>query len=166
MSSERGNNNFRSLLSTFQVASGIKATSSPLPEKHAKNKKDEIKNVVESPPPSSKAATVTASGNDDIIKERLRDIWRTTTIRHSMKQLSTLPKSSLQSNNYIKSQNDHVHIAICMCVVDQVPHEDIWKEWMKPTELHIPSINQTIKVTSELYIHAKSPESITSEWLR
>ena len=160
MASDQGNNNFRSLLSNFQIASGIKATSSHSLEKHPK-KKDEI-NVVESPPSLS---TTTATGKDDRIKKSLRDIWRTATIRHSMKQLSTLPKSSPQSNNN-KSHNDHVHIAICMCVVDEVPHEDIWKEWMKPTELHIPSINQTINVTSELYIHAKSPESITSEWSR
>jgi hypothetical protein len=45
------------------------------------------------------------------------------------------------------------HLAVCLCIVDDLPHEEIWKYWMQDG-------------AAELYLHAKHPEKIKSDWAR
>ena len=49
-------------------------------------------------------------------------------------------------------------IAICLVIVDGLYHEDIWRRWIAGGE--------DTPYRAELYIHAKFPEKISSEWVR
>lgn len=69
---------------------------------------------------------------------------------------------------------DSVHIAVCATIVQEFPHEALWKKWIEETggdiqiytdeKSHDSSIN--IKASAQLYVHAKQPESIQSTWLK
>lgn len=53
------------------------------------------------------------------------------------------------------------YIAICIVIVDQLYHEEIWKKWMDTgnTETESPYV-------AEIFVHSKHPEKIESTWLR
>mmetsp|Transcript_38500 Transcript_38500/g.39185 ORF Transcript_38500/g.39185 Transcript_38500/m.39185 type:complete len:414 (-) Transcript_38500:96-1337(-) len=72
----------------------------------------------------------------------------------SNRPLSTC--QTLSSN----TSNECYTIAICLIIVDSLPFEDIWKEWMAQSS--IP--NCLFK--TRLIIHAKYPERIRSNWVR
>jgi hypothetical protein len=72
-----------------------------------------------------------------------------------------------------------VHIAVCATIVNEFPHEALWKKWMDETggEFSINDDNCDILqrltddnmayfASAEMYVHAKNPERIQSEWLR
>ena len=117
---------------------------------------------------------------------------------HRMQQVASL-KKVIQNSNSIKkgsiSTNCHVHLAVCVLIVDDLPHEKIWKRWMASgnepppaangkneecekehdktvpakVESHgdVPNDNeQKIFSSAELFIHAKFPEKISSSWVR
>lgn len=79
-----------------------------------------------------------------------------------------------------KQQNIHnassVHIAICATIVDDFPHEALWKKWMDQTggefslddgdDGVLQRSGENIVASAEMYVHAKNPERIQSEWLR
>jgi len=48
-------------------------------------------------------------------------------------------------------------IAICLVIVDALPHELIWREWME---------QGNDRFSARLFIHAKHPDRIQSPWLR
>jgi hypothetical protein len=62
-------------------------------------------------------------------------------------------------------------IAICLVIVDTLHHEDIWREWMDAANSEpqvsdsTPSAQET-PYKAELFIHAKKPESVQSEWVK
>ena len=63
------------------------------------------------------------------------------------------------------NEAEHNTVAICVVIVDSLHHEDIWREWVESsTTLHYTE--DTIRYKAELFIHAKHPEKITSEWVR
>lgn len=72
------------------------------------------------------------------------------------------------------NDRDSVHIAICATIVQEFPHEMLWKKWIDETGGNIsidPSTSdsgekKSIKTSAELYIHAKNPEGVQSEWLK
>ncbi|KAL7436208.1 hypothetical protein ACHAXM_005075 [Skeletonema potamos] len=71
------------------------------------------------------------------------------------------------------------HIALLFLTIDDLPHEHIWKEWLKPSssnknaELTTKSSHEAISSSSSnetpmvsVLCHAKFPDRIKSEWLR
>jgi hypothetical protein len=46
-----------------------------------------------------------------------------------------------------------IHLAVCLCIVDDLPHEEVWKHWIESS-----------KENASLYIHAKHPEKVTSQY--
>jgi hypothetical protein len=50
-------------------------------------------------------------------------------------------------------------IAICLVIVDCLHHEDIWKEWIEQG-------NSSSEYKARLFIHAKHPEKIKSNWVQ
>jgi hypothetical protein len=63
-----------------------------------------------------------------------------------------------------KSDREHCHstssspppqqfLAVCLCIVDDLPHEEIWKYWMQDG-------------AAELYLHAKYPQKVKSDWVK
>ena len=65
-----------------------------------------------------------------------------------------------------------VQIAVCATIVDDFPHEALWRKWMDETggEFLINDDNcddnMAYFASAEMYVHAKNPERIQSEWLR
>lgn len=51
-------------------------------------------------------------------------------------------------------------IAICITIVDVLPHEHIWRQWLE----HATAQSSPYK--AELYIHAKNPDRIRSRWVK
>jgi len=47
-----------------------------------------------------------------------------------------------------------LYLAICLCIVDELPHEQVWKYWIGDGS------------QASLYLHAKHPEKITGEWAK
>ena len=55
------------------------------------------------------------------------------------------------------------HIAILILSIDDLPHEHIWKEWVKSSSRDDDSSSS---VLVSIIIHAKFPERITSSWMK
>lgn len=52
---------------------------------------------------------------------------------------------------------DHSFIAICCVIVDDLPHEEIWKAWLaQSNEKH----------SARLFVHAKEPQKVRSSWVK
>ncbi len=47
-------------------------------------------------------------------------------------------------------------VAICVIIIDELIHEDIWREWSETGR----------QSSAQFYIHAKHPNRIKSEWVR
>ena len=78
-----------------------------------------------------------------------------TTLLEATTQLwhfSQLKKSMKRKNHETSIPSPLLHLAVCLCIVDDLPHEDIWKYWIKDGS------------EASLYLHAKHPEMIASEW--
>jgi hypothetical protein len=91
---------------------------------------------------SSDIATASTAVTGDTVLERL-------------KKLSYL--NSLKSICPRISQPSHQKtIAMCLVIVDSLPHEEIWRAWTE----------QDSEYRAQLYIHAKHPDKITSPWAR
>eukprot|EP01038_Epipyxis_sp_PR26KG_P015105 gene15105-20323_t len=52
------------------------------------------------------------------------------------------------------------NICICIIIVDELIHEDIWRFWLEDVKKHSSSSRAILK------IHAKYPENIKSEWVK
>ncbi len=51
-------------------------------------------------------------------------------------------------------------IAICLIIVNELHHEEIWRYWIENCQ------GEQEEYGAELIIHAKEPDSISSEWVR
>lgn len=49
-------------------------------------------------------------------------------------------------------------IAICLVIVDELYHEEIWRRWLETSG--------ESSYEAELFIHAKSPDKVESNWVR
>jgi hypothetical protein len=59
-------------------------------------------------------------------------------------------------------------IAICIVIVDELYHEDIWKHWLSENESSASSSSssaQSREYDARFYIHAKRPDRV-SDWVR
>eukprot|EP01031_Cornospumella_fuschlensis_P032007 gene32007-38700_t len=56
-------------------------------------------------------------------------------------------------------------IAICVVIVDELYHEEIWKAWLA-TNSSSQSASKRFNYHAELFIHAKYPDRIQSEWVK
>jgi hypothetical protein len=105
----------------------------------------------------SKRQTLTdTSKNSKSLKELTTSLWQRSELRNSVKELT----KDAPSDDSSPKQNDlhPIHLSICLCIVDSLPHADIWKEWMEDTI--DPSIS------ASMFIHAKHPEKVTHSWTR
>lgn len=51
-------------------------------------------------------------------------------------------------------------IAICLVIVDRLFHEDIWRAWLSQAD------HPDARYSARLFIQAKHPEKVQSEWVR
>ena len=180
-------NDFASLLSVFRDATSTSTTSSAA----GSSKRDtNNKTSSASSPTQKKPATLSKSNAIDPtstkdpsfsapqLKERIERILRIQQIRQSTKVDDD--KCPTDNNN---AKNKSLHIAICATIVDEFPHEALWRKWITETggELILDDDNvssevdakstlktnsSSIMTTAEMYVHAKNPERVRSEWLR
>lgn len=47
-------------------------------------------------------------------------------------------------------------VAVCLVIVDKLPHEVIWRHWME---------SESEAYSARLFIHAKNPDKVTSPWV-
>jgi len=99
------------------------------------------------------------------MKERAESLMRTAQIRRAT-------SSSVRNKNVGNTYD--IHIAICACIIDDFPHENIWRAWIDTDMINRDSsesysnsgIEMKGNISAEIYIHAKSPEKIKSPFVR
>ena len=107
------------------------------------------------------------------MKAHVERLLRISSIRKSAASATKLETNSSSSGD----QRDSLHIAVCATIVQDFPHEKLWKKWIEETGGDISfsigstssndsSCRPTVKASAELYVHAKKPEGIQSEWLK
>ena len=88
--------------------------------------------------------------------------------KNTLEKLEKLAFARSSSTLYAKPSNDDTigngidcnTIAICLVIVEELLHEDIWKQW-------IEDVNTSDRLyKAKLIIHAKNPENIKSEWVK
>lgn len=185
---------FRSLLATFQEATGTAqppAIQKPQSARYGTNERT-----------NQSAISETQSNIDPtFLKQHIGRLWGMSNIRKVMqgnaeKEKSAISFSSLSngiSGNLDGASIVDIHIVVCAVIVDNFPHEDIWRKWMDSGETTSSSsnspVNQSssagngkntkinneqtnkcdnvkIRATAEMFIHAKSPEKIKSDWVK
>lgn len=75
------------------------------------------------------------------------DLWRVSQIKQSTRGPTTAKTEKKKA----------LHISVCVCVVDDLPHEEIWKEWLA---------GSNERISASVHVHAKLPERINSPWVR
>lgn len=85
-------------------------------------------------------------------------------------------KSSYQASRANSATNDakitkggkRRHIALLFLTIDDLPHEHIWKEWLKSSSSQEDNSSSSSNETPMVSVlcHAKFPDRIKSEWLR
>ena len=170
---------FKSLLSVFQDATGSSAASSRKGSNNNRNggaggsnnqpiititnqKKNDEVDLESSTDPNFSAS---------LMKQRIERVLSIQQIRKSTASGSVGSKPinvGGQTNN--DASQTSFHLAVCATIVEDFPHEELWKRWMTSTTIDIPNINNTndnaeeatntISCSSELYIHAKHAKQI------
>ena len=106
------------------------------------------------------------------MKERIERLLRIQQIRKSTAAATaTSAEDDGRSNQTSSSSSSEFHLAVCATIVDDFPHEQLWKRWITPTTIDISHNNNKMKETkiscsAELYIHAKHPQHIKSSYLK
>ena len=96
-----------------------------------------------------------SSSKEKSLIELTTNLWRRSQLRQSMQLLSSKTESQRRLE---KEGKDHIHLAICLCIVDCLPHAAIWEEWIRG--------NNDSQVSASLYVHAKQPEKVVYPWVR
>ncbi|KAL9178337.1 hypothetical protein ACHAXT_001765 [Thalassiosira profunda] len=192
---------FQSLLSVFQDATssskpgGGGGRGPPDPSRGAAAGKQNgaAASAPKAPPPIDPTSTTDPSFSAPLLKQRIEKVMRVQQIRRS----AAAGNSSAQDGHAGKEgekERREVHIAICATIVDEFPHEALWRKWMEGTggefdvarsanngvatngkahtsdagEGNSSNNNEStpFAASAELYVHAKNPERVRSEWVR
>ncbi|KAL7529128.1 hypothetical protein ACHAXR_002806 [Thalassiosira sp. AJA248-18] len=203
-------NDFHSLLSVFRDATTSSSSRTVNPNitsaatkssgggerqqrsaaSHKKNGKTQPLSDTTSKSPIDPASTKDPSFSAPLLKERIERILRIQQIRQS-----TSNNNAKHDNSGFVQTKSSVKIAICATIVDEFPHEVLWRKWMEETggEFTVADNDETCEKSNtvgkgekfdgeeaeqnesesmklishaELYVHAKNPECVRSEWLR
>ena len=160
---------FRSLLSSFQDATGTTTSRKQASSSSTTKSQSSISTTIEN--------ETQAACQKDIEK-----LWRTTQIQNSFQRNN----NNNNSTNHDTSGNSDIdkkplHIAICATIVDQFPHEEIWKKWLLeqdddnntattngPINTNNNTNHNNSNITASIHIHAKNPNKIRNHksWLK
>ena len=181
---------FQSLLSTFKAATGDPRA----PPKAERRRSDPSR---ANPSSSSAVLGTNTNPNDDTkskanertapsapaqptksLLEATTELWRIAEIRRSAAGMREKARSStVDTSNGSNSSNarDGFHLAMCACVVDDLPHEEVWRRFMQKDSFEVnnaiggaesSSSTTSIPATAEIYIHAKHPDRLRTSWAR
>jgi hypothetical protein len=107
------------------------------------------------------------------LKESLERLWNVSSLRKKIQILDQpMAKETLGEQKGDIPSHHHIHVAVCACIVDSLPHEHIWRRWIHP--VRTPPDNPksdndkaaTISYSADMYIHAKFPRRIQSPWVK
>ena len=179
---------FQSLLSTFKAATGDPLAGSAsrkdshtktngkspasdgTPSKHISAKVDtKPKTNTETSGagnPGTAASLAPSQSNKSLI-EATTDLWRIAEIRRSAAGMRKAALGSTSSSSTVSDSTapNGFHMAVCACVVDELPHEEVWRRFMQ-NDTFTAGGNGTLSASAELYIHAKHPDRLRSSWAR
>ena len=119
------------------------------------------------------------------IHDSIAQLWRVSRLRretlHQNLHLGNhVPPEELSTNSLlmdsctnqtavIETNTIQFHLAICVCIIDSLVHEPIWKEFVGG-DCNSSQGGQThpltLSTSAEIYIHAKYPERIRSSWVK
>jgi len=179
---------FQSLLSVFQDATGSapsrrnNASSSSggggaaNGSQQSSSSTKKKSNHDEVPDQVDLESTTDPNFSSSLMKQRIERVLRIQQIRKSTKQppVNSIDVGGDQNNiinDVSQKSSSSFHLAVCATIVDDFPHEELWKRWMTSTTIDIPDDNEatkllTIPCSAELYIHAKHPQHIHSTYLK
>ncbi len=139
---------FRSLLSSFQVATG------------AKPSREDIR----------------AKGSEEAgLPKKIESLWRNCQIQSATRKVhqqhrerlakkrqitkSNLGEESTQSRDHVNAKEEKpIHIAICATIVSSLSQEAIWRSWLS---------HSSANCTASFHVHAKTPSAISNDsWLK
>ena len=138
-----------------------------------------------------------------LLKERIERLLRVRQIREMTSSSSSSSSSGEgkrstdddgngRGNGTTKTKDDgrgrsaEFRIAICATIVDEFPHEALWRKWMDETGGEIDAAHDggdannngagraeedrpneiAVVASAEMFVHAKHPERVASGWLR
>ena len=155
---------FASLLSDLKTATGV-ATG-------GNTNGDTVGNAGNggAPPPQSDEVDPTSkvdpSFSPSVVRECIERMLRVQQMRASF-VASTASAAGGGCAGGASGGRTDAHIAVCATIVDEFPHEAIWKRWMASGgELGFDGRAGSLTSSAELYVHAKNPERVRSAWLR
>lgn len=169
---------------TTKNFSSKKQTHQQVLSRDEREENTNIKQRFNCPPidPVNPVSTTDPNFSATILKEKLERLLKVQQIRRSSAATSNGNGASSSKSLPFFRQTDknEVCVAICATIVDDFPHENLWRSWMENTGGNFTFIaadfdgsgsnvgGRTIelKASAELYIHAKNPERVRSEWLR
>lgn len=207
-------NDFRSLLSVFHDATSTPSSSGGAASRNGQARRsngggDAGKGLPNEE--SSKDVTIDPTSTTDpsfspsVLRERIDRLLRVRQIRRSAKSTAAPCSGSGSSSGANDgSSPTSFHVAICAIIVDDFPHESLWRKWMDETggevsmnDDHVggnhhavpgagackgdgdidgkddekvnaeaSDASTTVRASAEMYLHAKNPERVRSEWLR
>jgi len=108
---------------------------------------------------SRKRSSIHTATNSNTEKSTLEDsinnLWRKTQIQ---KSLALASPSRITGTTMDDKNQSKIHVAICAVIVSTLPHEDIWRSWLK---------HDSPNSSASIYIHAKTPSAIQNDsWLK
>jgi hypothetical protein len=119
------------------------------------------------------------------LKESVERLWNVSSLRKKIQNLEQQPMvgEKLDEQKGEDPSHHHVHVAVCACIVDSLPHEHIWRRWLYPDRTPPNNPNngtccpspwnnldadttKTISYSADIHIHAKFPRLIQSQWVK
>jgi hypothetical protein len=137
-SSRSSSSDFDRMLSAFKEAAGAATTT-----------------VNAKASASSNNSTQNNDTSSLSLKENIERLWNTSLLRKKFqqhqKQVVVPPPSSSSSVDTNKEEvhHHHIHVAVCACIVDSLPHEHIWRSWIDTTTTNNSNTNFDYKSSQQ-----------------
>ena len=86
------------------------------------------------------------------LREATERLWNISQIRR------TTQKRAEGTSTVHDVTRKSIHIALCACIVNDLPHEKVWQKWIKSFS--------TKSINASMYVHAKTPSEVKSPWTK
>ncbi len=158
---------FRSLLGSFQAATGMKNTGS----NNNKRRIDSARQLPNSGNGNGKSGKGKGGDHQTNRTNKIQNLWRKSQIQKSIRETTAArlkqqkAVGSTCTSSSESKRNKPIHLAICATIVSTLPQEQIWKSWLDQGQGKPSSENENM--TASMYIHAKTPSAIPhNSWLK
>ncbi|KAL7529091.1 hypothetical protein ACHAWF_002835 [Thalassiosira exigua] len=129
------------------------------------------------PAPLDPAAASDPNFSAPLLKARIERLLRVRQVRRSTKAAAASRGvdsggGGTASPPKERGAKREFRVAICATIVDDFPHERLWRKWIDETGGDVALVEEgkadvvEVRASADLRVHAKNPERIRSEWLR